>query len=140
MDAAPDLAEEETFYDRIGGAPAFRRLIGEFFREVRKEPELADLYPELKHLRLRGRLEGRKLVPYYSREEWASQESKRSPEALLWIDDPIEAFFLHIQGSGRVVFEDGTAMYVNYAASNGHPYVPLGRVLIERHGPWSSRA
>ena len=46
MDAAPDLAEEETFYDRIGGAPAFRRLIGEFFREVRKEPELADLYPQ----------------------------------------------------------------------------------------------
>ena len=46
MDAAPDLVEEETFYDRIGGAPAFRRLIGEFFREVRKDPELAALYPQ----------------------------------------------------------------------------------------------
>jgi hypothetical protein len=49
--------------------------------------DLAELYPELKHLRLRGRLEGRKLIPYYSRAEWTPQESKRSPEALLWIDD-----------------------------------------------------
>ena len=55
--------------------------------------ELAELYPELKHLRLRGRLEGRNLVPYYSRAEWPPQDSKRSPEALMWIDDPIDLFF-----------------------------------------------
>lgn len=94
--------------------------------------ELAELYPELKHLRLRGRLDGRKLVPYYSREEWASQESKRSPEALLWIDDPIDLFFMQIQGSGQVQLADGKRVRLNYADQNGHPYRSIGRWLIER--------
>jgi membrane-bound lytic murein transglycosylase A len=51
---------------------------------------------------------------------------------LLWVDDPIEAFFLEIQGSGRVVLDDGTTVQINYDMSNGHAYVPLGRVLVER--------
>lgn len=94
--------------------------------------ELAELYPELKHLRLRGRLEGRKLVPYYSRAEWTPQESKRSPEALLWIDDPIDLFFMQIQGSGQVQLADGSRVRLNYADQNGHPYRSIGRWLIER--------
>lgn len=94
--------------------------------------ELADLYPELKHLRLRGRLEGRKLVPYYSRVEWGSQESKRSRSALLWIDDPIDLFFMQIQGSGQVQLTDGHRVRLNYADQNGHPYRSIGRWLIER--------
>ena len=94
--------------------------------------ELADLYPELKHLRLRGRLEGRKLVPYYSRAEWTPQETKRSPEALVWIDDPIDLFFMQIQGSGQVQLTDGRRVRLNYADQNGHPYRSIGRWLIER--------
>ena len=94
--------------------------------------ELAELYPELKHMRLRGRLEGRKLVPYYSRAEWAPQEGKRSPSALLWIDDPIDLFFMQIQGSGQVQLTDGTRVRLNYADQNGHPYRSIGRWLIER--------
>jgi membrane-bound lytic murein transglycosylase A len=94
--------------------------------------ELAELYPELKHLRLRGRIEGRKLVPYYSRAEWTPQESKRSPEALLWIDDPIDFFFMQIQGSGQVQLTDGRRVRLNYADQNGHPYRSIGRWLIER--------
>ncbi|MDP2825569.1 MAG: murein transglycosylase A [Sulfuritalea sp.] len=94
--------------------------------------ELAELYPELKHLRLRGRIEGRKLIPYYSRAEWTPQESKRSPEALLWIDDPIELFFMQIQGSGQVQLTDGSRVRLNYADQNGHPYRSIGRWLIER--------
>jgi membrane-bound lytic murein transglycosylase A len=94
--------------------------------------DLATLYPELKHLRLRGRLEGRKLVPYYSRAEWTPQESKRSPEALLWIDDPIDLFFMQIQGSGQVQLVDGSRVRLNYADQNGHPYRSIGRWLIER--------
>ena len=94
--------------------------------------DLAELYPELKHLRLRGRVEGRKLVPYYSRAEWAPQESKRSPEALLWIDDPIDLFFMQIQGSGQVQLADGSRVRLNYADQNGHPYRSIGRWLIER--------
>ena len=94
--------------------------------------ELAELYPELKHLRLRGRLEGRKLVPYYSRAEWTPQESKRSPEALLWIDDAIDLFFMQIQGSGQVQLADGGRVRLNYADQNGHPYRAIGRWLVER--------
>jgi membrane-bound lytic murein transglycosylase A len=95
--------------------------------------ELAELYPEVKHLRLRGRIEGRKLVPYYSRAEWTLQESKRSHEALLWIDDPIDLFFMQIQGSGQVQLADGHRVRLNYADQNGHPYRSIGRWLIE-HG------
>jgi len=94
--------------------------------------ELAELYPELKHLRLRGRLEGRKLIPYYSRAEWTPQESKRSPEALLWIDDAIDLFFMQIQGSGQVQLADGSRVRLNYADHNGHPYRSIGRWLVER--------
>ncbi len=94
--------------------------------------ELAELYPELKHLRLRGRIEGRKLVPYYSRSEWTPQESKRSPEALLWMDDPIDLFFMQIQGSGQILLTDGSRVRLNYADQNGHPYRSIGRWLIER--------
>jgi membrane-bound lytic murein transglycosylase A len=94
--------------------------------------DLAELYPELKHLRLRGRIEGRKLVPYYSRAEWGPQESKRSPEALLWIDDAIDLFFMQIQGSGQIMLTDGSRVRLNYADQNGHPYRAIGRWLIER--------
>ncbi len=94
--------------------------------------DLAELYPELKHLRLRGRLEGRKLVPFYSRAEWAPQESKRSPEALLWIDDAIDLFFMQIQGSGQVQLADGSRVRLNYADQNGHPYRSIGRWLVDQ--------
>ncbi|MDP1610683.1 MAG: murein transglycosylase A [Sulfuritalea sp.] len=94
--------------------------------------DLAEIYPELKHLRLRGRIEGRKLVPYYSRAEWAPQESKRSPEALLWVDDAIDLFFMQIQGSGQVQLTDGSRVRLNYADQNGHPYRGIGRWLVER--------
>ena len=51
---------------------------------------------------------------------------------LLWVDDPIEAFFLQIQGSGRVRLNGGGTVRVGYDGQNGHPYVPVGRLLIER--------
>lgn len=51
---------------------------------------------------------------------------------LAWVEDPVAAFFLHIQGSGRVAMPDGTVQRLGYAAQNGQPYVPIGRVLIER--------
>jgi len=51
---------------------------------------------------------------------------------LLWVDDPIDAFFLEIQGSGRVRLDSGETVRVGYDGKNGHPYVPVGRLLIER--------
>ena len=50
---------------------------------------------------------------------------------LVWVDDPVEAFFLHIQGSGRVVLPDGQMLRIGYAGQNGRPYVSIGRLLIE---------
>ncbi len=92
--------------------------------------DLAELYPELKHLRLRGRLDGRRLVPYYSRAEWEAQESKRSP--MLWVEDPIDFFFLQIQGSGQVLLPDGQRVRLNYADQNGHPYRSIGKWLLDQ--------
>ncbi|MDP2795035.1 MAG: murein transglycosylase A [Sulfurisoma sp.] len=94
--------------------------------------DLTEIYPELKHMRLRGRLEGRKLVPYYSRGEWAEEESRRAGQALLWIDDAIDLFFLQIQGSGQVELADGGRVRINYADQNGHPYRSIGRWLIDQ--------
>ena len=94
--------------------------------------DLAELYPELKHMRLRGRIEGRKLVPYYSRSEWETQESKRSQKAILWVDDAIDFFFMQIQGSGQIRLEDGSRVRLNYADQNGHPYRSIGKWLLDQ--------
>ena len=51
---------------------------------------------------------------------------------LLWVDDPIDAFFLEIQGSGRVRLRNGATVRVGYDGQNGQPYVPIGRLLVER--------
>jgi len=53
-------------------------------------------------------------------------------EPIVFIDDPVEAFFLHVQGSARVKLRDGTWLRVGYAGHNGHTYRAIGRVLIER--------
>lgn len=94
--------------------------------------ELAELYPELRHLRLRGRIEGRKLVPYYSRADWAKEEPRRAEQALLWVSDPVDFFFLQIQGSGQVELDGGGRVRIGYADQNGHPYRSIGTWLIER--------
>ena len=92
--------------------------------------DLGELYPDLKHMRLRGRLEGRKLIPYYSRAEWAKQEEGR--RSLLWVSDPIDFFFMQIQGSGQIELDDGSRIRLNYADQNGHPYRSIGRWLIDK--------
>ena len=95
--------------------------------------DLAGLYPELKNLRLRGRLEGKKLVPYYDRAEWQKQESKRSPKAIAWVTDAIDLFFMQIQGSGQIELADGSRIRLGYADQNGHPYRSIGRWLIDQN-------
>ncbi len=51
---------------------------------------------------------------------------------LVWVDDAVDAFFLHIQGSGRVVLDDGRVLRLGYAGQNGQPYFAIGRLLIQR--------
>lgn len=93
--------------------------------------DLGGLYPELQGKRYRGRLNGNRVVPYYSRAEISN--GKRPPDGavIAWVDDPVALFFLEIQGSGRIRLPDGKMLYVGYADQNGHPYVPIGRTLVE---------
>lgn len=94
--------------------------------------ELGDLFPELKGKRVRGRVEGNKVVPYWTRGEIEAQGRRLPARTLAWVDDAIELFFLQIQGSGRIRLPDGSLMRVNYADQNGHPYRSIGRLLVER--------
>ncbi|MEO7497634.1 MAG: MltA domain-containing protein [Massilia sp.] len=93
--------------------------------------DLGSVYPELKNMRLRGRLVGKKVVPYSTRAE--IERADLSGKELLWVDDPVEAFFLEVQGSGRVQLADtGETVRVTYADQNGHPYKAIGRWLVEQ--------
>lgn len=96
--------------------------------------DLGALYPELKNKRVRGRLAGRRVVPYPSRSEIDVQPSPLAGNELLWVDDPVALFFLQIQGSGRVRLPTGEIVPVGYAEQNGHPYTAIGRTLAERTG------
>lgn len=70
--------------------------------------------------------------PTYSRAQIEAGALKGKAPVLLYVDDPVMLFFLHIQGSGKVRMDDGSMMGLQYAAQNGHGYVPIGRVLKER--------
>ncbi|MGL5631220.1 MAG: murein transglycosylase A, partial [Azovibrio sp.] len=94
--------------------------------------DLGEVFPDLKYRRLRGRLEGNRVVPYWDRAEIMAKESKWSGKTLLWVQDPVEFFFLQIQGSGRVQLPDGKRVRIGYADQNGHPYRSIGKVLVER--------
>jgi len=72
------------------------------------------------------------LVPYYTRAEIEDGALDGQHLEICWIKDPIDLLFIQIQGSARVRLEDGTTLRVNYDGFNGHPYTPVGRVLIER--------
>ena len=94
--------------------------------------DLGAVAPETRQMRLRGRLQGRRLVPYWSRAEIETGMAPVPGRELVWVDDPLEAFFLQIQGSGRVRMPDGDVARLGYADQNGHPYRSIGRVLVER--------
>ncbi|MFZ1852157.1 MAG: murein transglycosylase A [Nitrosomonas sp.] len=93
---------------------------------------LGTTYPEIKDLKLRGRLEGNKIVPYYTRAEIMQNPSILSTQAFLWVEDEVELFFLHVQGSGRVLLENGNIIKIGYSDQNGHPYNSIGKLLVQR--------
>ncbi|MBL8481365.1 MAG: MltA domain-containing protein, partial [Rhodocyclaceae bacterium] len=94
--------------------------------------DLAEVHPELKSMRLRGRLQGRRLVPYFTRAEIAAQPDKYAQSALFWAEDAMDVVFLQVQGSGRVELPDGSRVRVGYADQNGMPYASIGRWLIDQ--------
>jgi membrane-bound lytic murein transglycosylase A len=94
--------------------------------------DLGSVYPELKNMRLRGKLVGNKVVPYPARAE-LTQSAAMTGNELVWVDNPIDAFFLQVQGSGRVQFADTKEVVrIAYADQNGHPYRSIGRYLVDK--------
>ncbi|MGH7928760.1 MAG: murein transglycosylase A [Candidatus Binatia bacterium] len=80
-----------------------------------------------------GRLEAGKLIPYYSRAEIDHQGVLRGRGyEIAWAKDPVDIFFLHIQGSGILQFPNGRRVQVGYAGQNGLPYRSIGRLLIDQ--------
>jgi len=94
--------------------------------------DLAETNPELKGIRLRGRIQDKKVVPYYTRAQIEAGLAPVRGREILWVDDAVELFFLHIQGSGRVRLPGGETVRVGFAEHNGHPFVSIGKILVER--------
>jgi len=93
--------------------------------------DLSSVYPDLKNRRLRGRIEGNRVVPYFARGDIDQVQAPLAGDEIVWVDDAIDLFFLHIQGSGQVELENGERIRVGYADQNGHPFRSLGRKLID---------
>ena len=92
--------------------------------------DLASLYPELKGKRVRGRLDGNKVVPYYTRADLPADPAAHGKE-IVWINSYFDALMLEVQGSGRVQLSDGQVIRLQYADQNGQPYHAVGRYLVQ---------
>ena len=115
-----------------------RQRAGRFQHAVYAAPpdlltiDLGDLRPDLKGQRLRGRLDGNRVVPYFDRAAIQSGRAALTGREIVYVDDEVELFFLQIQGSGRVRLDSGEMLRLNYADQNGHPFRGIGRILVER--------
>ncbi|MDE2851449.1 MAG: murein transglycosylase A [Acidobacteriota bacterium] len=94
--------------------------------------DLGRFRDDLRGRRVAGRVRERSLEPYDDRQAITSGSLAGRNLELVWVDDAIDAFFLHIQGSGRIELDDGSSFRVGYAAQNGHPYHAIGRTLVDR--------
>jgi membrane-bound lytic murein transglycosylase A len=93
--------------------------------------DLGRFNPDLAGYAIYGRIAEREFVPYYSRRDIDSGALAGRGLELLWVDDPVDKFFLQVQGSGQVRLDDGSLIRVGYAGQNGQPYRAIGRDLIE---------
>jgi membrane-bound lytic murein transglycosylase A len=83
--------------------------------------------------KISGRVEGDRVAPYYTRREIDHAKLLRGLGLeIAWVKDPIELFFLHIQGSGVLRLRDGRKVHIGYAGQNGRPYRSIGRLLIDQ--------
>lgn len=92
--------------------------------------KMESLYPDLANYRLRGRVEGNTVVPYYTRAEIAKRPD--IAETICYVDDDIDLFFLHIQGSGRIKLDTGEIINIGYTDQNGYKYESIGKMLIDK--------
>jgi len=94
--------------------------------------DLGEFKSDLAGRRISGIVRGGRFRPFWDRREIEGGALGGRKLEFLWVDDPVALFFLHIQGSGRVVLPDGSTVRVGYAGQNGHDYTAIGRVLVER--------
>jgi membrane-bound lytic murein transglycosylase A len=94
--------------------------------------ELGDFRADWRGERIAGRVVAGRLKPYPDRLAIERGALANRGLELFWVDDAVDAFFLEIQGSGRIALPDGRTVRVGFAAQNGHPYVAIGRALVER--------
>lgn len=85
-------------------------------------------YPEFERYRYRAKIVDGKYIPYDTREQI---ENRDDLEAIVYVDNKVDLFFLHVQGSGRVQLESGEVMNIGYASQNGRKYFAIGRHLVE---------
>ncbi|MBV9783418.1 MAG: murein transglycosylase A, partial [Acidisphaera sp.] len=94
--------------------------------------DLGDFFDDLKGRRTAGRVQDGHLVPYYDRAQIEQGALSGRHLELLYVNDPVDLFFLQIQGAGRVDLPGGGVARVGYAGQNGRPYVPIGKLLADR--------
>ena len=81
-----------------------------------------------------GRVADYKVIPYYDRKAIESDDALDGKvEALAWINDPVDLFFLQVQGSGKIYLNKGGFLNVHYHMANGHPYRSIGKLLIDQN-------
>lgn len=111
---------------------------GQYQYPLHKKPgdlvsvDLGRFSGEWKGRHIAGRVRGNRLEPYDERRRINDGSLAGRGLELLWLDDPVDAFFLHVQGSGRVRMTDGTLARVGFAGRNGHAYTAIGRVLVRQ--------
>jgi membrane-bound lytic murein transglycosylase A len=93
--------------------------------------DLSSVYPDLKYRRLRGRIDGNRVVPYLDRADIEGAGEPLKGLEIAWVEDPVELFFLHIQGSGQIELGSGELVRIGYADQNGHPFRSMARLLIQ---------
>jgi len=96
------------------------------------EGDLGDFFPELKGRKIRGKVEGNRLVPYPDRGQIEDGALKGRGLEIGWAADPVEYFFLQVQGSGRLRLPDGSVMRIGYDGQNGREYVGIGKLMRDR--------
>lgn len=117
-----------------------RRKTQRYNTALHKRPDdlvmvnLGEFREDLKGTRIAGRVKDGLLKPYENRAaivkgKWPHKDKKN---VLVWVDDPIDAFFVQIQGSGLVKMDDGSLMRIGYDGQNGYPYYAIGRELVKR--------
>lgn len=122
--------EPEIAGSRVRGGPyqtALYRRPGDLV-----DVDLGQFSESLKGKTIRGRVEGRKFIPYAARADIEAGVLANQGLELAWAADPVEVFFLQVQGSGRLRLPDGSVMRVGYDGQNGRDYTGIGKLMKDR--------